>query len=72
MAKIKSLDKQMEAVLSGANVKTETKKKDEFFDTPVRGIPLQYKKVLKENGYTVSGYIKTALRRCLKQDGLID
>jgi hypothetical protein len=73
MAKLKNLDDQMEKVLNAANVTAEqTKAKEELFDTPVRNIPLKYKKILKDNGYTVSGYMKTALRRCLKQDGLID
>ena len=72
MAKIKNLDERMEAVLNSANVKAEEKQKEELFDIPVRGIPVKYRKVLKENGYTVSGYIKSALRRCLREDGLID
>jgi len=72
MAKIKDLDNDMEKVLNAANVSADTAaEKEELYNLPVKGIPLKYKKILKDNGYTVSGYMKAALRRCLIQDGLI-
>ena len=72
MAKIKNLDNQMNEVLNAANVSADQEEKEELFNTPVKGIPVKFRTILKDNGYTVSGYMKAALRRCMKQDGLID
>ncbi len=73
MARIKDLDQEMDNVLKSASVSTPAaEKKEELFDTPVRNIPVKFRTILKANGYTVGGYIKAALRRCMIQDGLID
>ena len=70
MAKIKDIDKAMEDVIGASNVKQD-KEEEKLFNTTLRNIPTSWRKVLKAEGFTVTGYAKQAIRRALIADGLL-